>query len=111
MNPTGTVAAIFLLLLMVRFAYRDLRELLPIVSNDQEEQAHLCVEISGMTCQGRANRVRNALMKLEGVQSVEINLDTGTAVVVGSNLDPDTLDNAIHEAGYIPGSVCGNSPS
>jgi uncharacterized membrane protein YraQ (UPF0718 family)/copper chaperone CopZ len=104
MNPIGAVAAIFLLLLMIRFAYRDLRELLPTASNDQEEQAHLCIEISGMTCQGCANRVRNALMKLEGVQNIEINLETGTAVVVGQNLDQDTLATAIREAGYTPGA-------
>ena len=100
-GPAATIAAIFMLLLMARFAYRELRDLLPVTSN-HGEHAHLCIGISGMTCQACANRVRNAVMKVDGVDSLEINLENGSAVVIGKDLDQDTIATAIREAGYTP---------
>ncbi len=99
MGPIATIAAVALLALMVKFAWTELRNALPI-SNNHDSQQHLCFEITGMSCQACANRVRNAVMKINGVQSVEINLDTDTAIVTGGNLDSAIIGTAVEQAGY-----------
>jgi len=99
MGPIATIAAVALLALMIKFAWSELRNALPI-SNNHESQQHLCFEITGMSCQACANRVRNAIMKINGVQSVEINLDTDTAIITGNDLNPPSITAAIEQAGY-----------
>lgn len=102
----GTISAAIFILIMLRFTYRSLRNQLPPVGGDVQH-AHLCLEVSGMSCQACANRVRNSLMKTDGVKNVEVNLNTGTVMVIGINLDKDTMTKAVTQAGY---TVTGTAP-
>jgi copper ion binding protein len=57
--------------------------------------------ISGMTCGHCVQAVTEELSSLDGVQSVEVDLDSGTATVrSAAELDRDAVRDAVDEAGY-----------
>jgi len=58
---------------------------------------HLSIE--GMTCGHCTAAVEKALRVIDGVEQVEVSLESGEAVVKGS-ADLDTLIRAIVEEGY-----------
>lgn len=60
------------------------------------------LSVSGMGCSGCANSVESALTKLDGVESVVVNLGEGTATVSfdESRVQPSDLEQAIEDAGY-----------
>ena len=59
------------------------------------------LKISGMTCATCAETIRNALLKREGVENVEVNLSTETAIVDHDDkTDVADMERAITEAGY-----------
>ena len=58
-------------------------------------------QISGMTCDHCAIRVRDALQGVSGVESVQVDLQTGTATVASNAaLDASAVAAAIDEVGY-----------
>ena len=57
--------------------------------------------IEGMMCQNCVKHVFNALSKVEGVDSVEVDLDGKKAeVVLKDEVSDDVLKEAVTEAGY-----------
>jgi len=63
----------------------------------------LTVKIDGMTCPSCAASVENQFRKLNAVDSVDISLRKGTAVVTlkeGKNLQEDDVMNAVKDAGF-----------
>lgn len=59
----------------------------------------LKIEIEGMSCNHCANRVKNAIAGIEGVEFVEINLSDKAAYVAG-DYDLQTVKDAVNELGY-----------
>ena len=57
------------------------------------------LSISGMTCDHCQRAVKSALESVEGVQSASVDLDAGTAQVVGE-ADLNALVAAVEEEGY-----------
>ncbi len=57
------------------------------------------LNVSGMMCEHCVARVKGALEKVDGVQNVDVNLEQGTATVVG-NAELDVLEQAVVDAGY-----------
>lgn len=60
------------------------------------------INIDGMTCGGCVKSVDNALTQLEGVQSVEVDLEGNKASVTydSSAVAVDAIVEAIEEAGF-----------
>ncbi|MBU0716963.1 MAG: SO_0444 family Cu/Zn efflux transporter [Planctomycetes bacterium] len=56
--------------------------------------------VSGMTCSHCAESVRRALASCIGVESVDVDLQTGRAAAAGVNLDRQQLAAAVTELGY-----------
>ncbi len=56
--------------------------------------------IPGMTCDHCEAAVREELVAVEGVESVEVDLKTKLVSVTGEALDEEALRAAIVEAGY-----------
>lgn len=57
--------------------------------------------IDGMTCQHCVRRVKNALENLDGVTSVDINLeDRYSLVELSKDIDRSIFNEAIDDAGY-----------
>lgn len=62
----------------------------------------LTLKVGGMTCDGCANTVRNALLKVDGVYDATVDWETGATVVQfdGKKTDDAKLGDAIIKAGY-----------
>jgi len=58
------------------------------------------LKINGMTCQNCARHVREALQKVPGVTSAEVDLAGGAAVVQGGGENTAALLQAVAKAGY-----------
>ena len=56
--------------------------------------------VPGMSCGHCKQAVSEELRAVEGVESVEVDLETKLVVVHGSELDDARLRGAIEEAGY-----------
>lgn len=57
------------------------------------------LKIEGMMCEGCVKSVKEALDKIPGITSVDVNLKKGTAVVQG-DADDETLIKAVVDAGF-----------
>ncbi|MGH8003578.1 MAG: mercuric transporter MerT family protein [Limisphaerales bacterium] len=70
----------------------------------QATQAYQTLElgVSGMTCEGCAQNVKNALVSVPGVVDAEVSYEKGKAVVKfsGSQADKEKLATAVQKAGY-----------
>ena len=59
------------------------------------------LKIDGMKCMHCVKHVSDALLALDGVNKVKVNLDEGSAkVVITKDIDVDTFKDAISEAGF-----------
>jgi hypothetical protein len=75
------------------------------VSSDEQRVELL---VSGMTCSHCAETVRRALAACTGVQSVEVRLESGRALVTGRDLTRERLIAVVAELGYaahLPGGT------
>jgi len=57
-------------------------------------------KISGMTCSHCAQNVKRSLRECDGVESVQVDLRTGIAVIHGSGFDAQRLYNVVEQLGY-----------
>ncbi len=71
-----------------------------IQSKTQEDKMTYQLSITGMMCSHCTGRVQKTLEQIDGVTSVKISLEKGTATVVCENVDKSTLANAVAEQGY-----------
>ncbi|MGL4362616.1 MAG: heavy-metal-associated domain-containing protein [Cellulosilyticaceae bacterium] len=55
--------------------------------------------IEGMSCMHCVNRVKEALLELEGVTNVDVSLEDSWAIVEG-NAEEEEIRAALEEAGY-----------
>lgn len=57
--------------------------------------------VTGMTCGHCVSSVTEELQEVEGVQSVDVTLETGEVVVTSAEpLDREAVEAAVTEAGY-----------
>ena len=68
------------------------------ILHDVTEQTYT---VTGMTCGHCVRAVTEELEKLDGVQAVDVDLDTGRVKVRSdADLDPTAVAEAVDEAGY-----------
>lgn len=60
------------------------------------------IAVDGMTCDSCVQGITHEVGRLEGVRSVEVDLESGKAVVVYAEgeIDPAALEQKIEELGY-----------
>ena len=56
--------------------------------------------VSGMTCGHCVASVTEEVQEVDGVESVDVVLETGALTVTGEALDDAQIRAAVHEAGY-----------
>ncbi len=56
--------------------------------------------VEGMTCQHCVMSVREEVGEIGGVQSVDVDLETGRLTVAGSTFTDEAVRDAVAEAGY-----------
>ena len=62
----------------------------------------ITIPVEGMTCSGCVANVERVLKSIDGVESVNVSLDPGQAIVefVPGRVNPARLRSAIEDAGY-----------
>ena len=58
------------------------------------------LKVEGMSCQHCVMAASQALFAVEGVEGVQIRLESKAVEVTGTNLLEDAIKEAIYEAGY-----------
>lgn len=58
------------------------------------------LNVSGMSCQHCVNAVKEKLSGLPGVDTVDVTLKPGQAVVTGKGLDKAAMRTAVEELGF-----------
>ena len=71
-------------------------------SSDKLKQpsADLTLLIKGMTCNHCTSTVQEAIQSCEGVDDVNVDLDSGKAYISGGNIDKESIINKIINSGY-----------
>ena len=60
----------------------------------------ITLDVGGMTCDGCAGRVRNALEGVSGVTSAEVSHESGSAIISHSGVSRDLMSGAVRAIGY-----------
>ena len=72
-----------------------------------EEQATYTLQADGLACPFCAYGIEKQLLRIEGVESVETHVETGTVVISmepGATLDEADAQRAVESAGFTPRS-------
>lgn len=56
--------------------------------------------VTGMTCEHCVNAVRSEVRKLDGIETVDVELATGRVTVTGEGFVDEQIRDAVNEAGY-----------
>ncbi|MFW5808305.1 MAG: permease [Spirochaetota bacterium] len=94
----AAVSALFALFLGAS-VYRKVRNTFFSKGESMNSRQTATISISGMSCNHCRATVTDAVSKVPGVESVDVNLERGEAVVEG-NADIDRVKQAICDAGY-----------
>jgi copper ion binding protein len=63
-------------------------------------QIELTYSVPGMSCEHCKTAITTEVSAVDGVQAVNVDLDTKQVAVRGNNLDDEAVRAAIDEAGY-----------
>lgn len=99
-HPGGWLAsasAAALLLLIATFIYDDARRLL---SGRGTGEPDLQISVTGMHCNGCVSKVETALKKVDGVESVNVQLDPGIVSIVGI-VERELISDAVTSLGFL----------
>ena len=59
------------------------------------------INVKGMVCGGCENRVKNALVEIEGVEKVEADYKTGIVkILANENIDRKAIEDIIEDIGF-----------
>ena len=58
------------------------------------------IMVQNVKCGGCASNIKNGLASLSGVDSVDVDINTGKVEVHGDSLQRETLVKKLHELGY-----------
>ena len=97
----ATIAGIIFILLILRFIIIEIKERLKGKTKScGEESESRAIIVTGMTCEGCAGKLKNALMNIANIANVKIELESGNVNISGSNLDDDEINKAIKKVGF-----------
>ena len=58
------------------------------------------IDVNGMTCAVCVSRVESAILELDGINSVAVNLARGSASFSGGDVNVEKVIRAVNESGY-----------
>ncbi len=79
-----------------------------LIAGSAMAQAKYVIAVDGLSCPFCAYGMEKKLKKIKGVESVEIDLDKGEAVVIakaGTTIKEESLHKAVKEAGFTVSSL------
>ena len=61
----------------------------------------IVLDVKGMMCEGCENRVQNVVKKIEGVENVKADHNTGkVTITLSKNIEKEAITEAIEDLGY-----------
>jgi uncharacterized protein len=96
-----TCAVVLAALIIFLLGRRLFKKSTSAVSIDPDQSRDKTIRVRGMTCNHCVDTVKNALESVDGVEEAVPNLNTGTVLIRGENIDTKNLLQAVKEAGYI----------
>jgi uncharacterized protein len=94
-----TASAFALIGMLFFFAFEDTQRMFRRKKMAENTASSIVFPVGGMTCGGCSGRVEKALLAVDGVQSVVVDLDPGQAKIVGSASE-STLKDAVISIGF-----------
>ncbi len=68
------------------------------IINDMTEKT---IKVNGMTCNHCKANVQNNLSSIEGIENIEIDLESGKVKMTGESIDLDQVKNKVESIGYV----------
>ncbi|MFO7790873.1 MAG: permease [Bacteroidales bacterium] len=95
-------AAIFTILLLNALYRRYFKEKSRLISNNKKvlNMKTIQIKIDGMTCNHCKMTVEKHLSGLKGIDSVQVDLNSGTATIIGHNPNIKAITEKVDELGY-----------
>lgn len=90
-NWLGYISAVLLILALIMTWN--------IFKKSKKETAKIFVRVEGMSCSHCVSTVKNAIIKVEGVTDIEIDLPSGKVYIQG-DYDKNLIENAVMEVGF-----------
>lgn len=99
---TANISAVIFILLILRFMLIELGDWIKRKEKEVPEQVteSLIITVTDMTCGGCAANVKKALLNLENIVDVKVDLETGQVEISGSNLNEKQINDAVKKAGF-----------
>lgn len=97
-NMIELIGAVIFSLLLLSFAYRDIKSYITAKRSSGGESITLSVD--GMSCQGCVGKLRKAITEQSPGTSVTGDPDANTLTVTGEKLDQKILKSTITECGF-----------
>ena len=94
------VCAAILIASLAWFAMRDFRTWLRKQTEGNTVAEELKLNVSGMSCEGCAGKVKEALLAITAVNKVDVDIKSGDVEIGGEGLDEAALREAITGAGF-----------
>jgi len=69
-------------------------------SKIDNQMAEKTVKVSGMTCNHCKTNVQNNLSSIEGIENIDIDLDSGKVKMTGDDIDLSAVKSKVESIGY-----------
>ncbi len=99
-GPLALGLSVLFVLLVLRYAWRDLSIWYRNRRARWEESESLTLDVSGMRCAACVNKVETKLRSFPSVGSVEVDLESGRTRIGGRELPQEEIESALRDAGY-----------
>lgn len=93
------VAALIFILLVLRFFFIDLKAYFS-KKKALEADETMTINVTGITCEGCAGNVSNAIEKLDHVSKVKVDIESGDVKITGSEMKLNEIKEAVIKAGF-----------
>lgn len=109
---SGVAALVFAIAVLSTACQRDTPTSAQTAQPKRPELRTVTIPVNGMTCVVCASRVKNALKAVQGVQGIQVNLETRSATVhyAEGKVNLDRLTQAINDLGYKAGVPAPTDP-
>ena len=94
-------SAILLILFLINgYIQKYLNSRKVVQSKTENDMAEKTVKVSGMTCNHCKANVENNLSAIEGIENIEIDLESGKVKMTGEDIDLGAVKNKVESIGY-----------
>jgi uncharacterized membrane protein YraQ (UPF0718 family)/copper chaperone CopZ len=97
-----TISAIVLLLLIARFLFKEIRYKLKELKsrNISKNMQKINLKVTGMKCKNCVSHLKEELLILDGIATVDISLETSSVVIEGQEIELSLITEIVAKQGY-----------